>query len=210
MRLLDLFCGAGGAAIGYSRAGFEEIVGVDIQPQPRYPFTFVQADALTYPLDGFDAIHASPPCQVYSRTRKIHDGKPHTHQALIEPTRDLLLSLGVPWIIENVPGAPLRNPVVLTGPMFGLRVIRARLFESSIMLLTPDRPLVVGGTNSHRGYSRHSDGAEYVTVAGNNYNRVDGANAMGIGWTLTRKELSQAIPPAYTEFIGKQLIASLR
>ena len=113
MRLLDLFCGAGGAAMGYHRAGFE-VVGIDIAPQPNYPFEFVQADAMEFPLDGFDAIHASPPCQAYTA---LATGK---HPRLIEPMRERLASSGVPWVIENVVGAPLRQPVLLCGSMFGL------------------------------------------------------------------------------------------
>lgn len=203
MRLLDLFCGAGGASMGYHRAGFE-VVGVDIKPQPRYPFEFHQADALTYPLDGFDVYHASPTCQMHSRTRKILEGKGLTPRGSlnhIEAIRQRLA--GRPYVIENVPGAPLRHPLMLSGPMFGLRVIRRRLFESSELLLAPDVPPAIGGTNSHRGYSR---GAAFVTVCGHNYNARDGARAMGIDW-MTRDELNEAIPPAYTEYLGKQLLA---
>jgi len=207
VRLLDLFCGAGGAAMGYHRAGFDEIVGVDIKPMPRYPFTFVQADAMTFPLDGFDVIHASPTCQSHSRTRCILRGKglkPRGRFDHIEQIRARLR--GRRYVIENVPGAPLINPVRLTGPMFGLRVIRCRLFESSVLLLTPDVPAAKGGTNSHRGYSR---GAAFVTVGGHNYNPSEGRAAMGIDW-MTRDELNEAIPPAYTEFIGRQLLAAVR
>src|SRR3989338_9102679 len=114
MRLLDLFCGAGGAAMGYSRAGFTEIVGVDIKPQPRYPFTFIQADAMTYPLDGFDAIHASPPCHKYSTVGKQSAKKLGTiYSDLVGPIRERLEAAGVPYVIENVMGAPLRQPVKL-------------------------------------------------------------------------------------------------
>jgi DNA (cytosine-5)-methyltransferase 1 len=116
-------------------------------------------------------------------------------------------ALGKPWVIENVPGAPLgRNVLTLSGQMFGLRVIRRRLFESSLVLLAPDVPTAIGGTNSHRGYSR---GAAFVTVGGHNYNVTEGRAAMGIDW-MRRAELNDAIPPAYTEFIGRQLLQALR
>lgn len=188
MRLLDLFCGIGGAAMGYHRAGFTDIVGVDIIDQPHYPFAFVRADALTYPLDGFDVIHASPTCQAHSRTRKILEGKGLTTKGdggHIAAIRTRLR--GRVYIIENVPGAPLLNPLRLCGTMFGLRVFRHRLFETSFFALEPDHPEHVGGTHSHRGYST---GGAYITVGGNNYNRVEGAAAMGIDWPTTRPELS--------------------
>lgn len=213
MRLLDLFCGAGGAAMGYHRAGFDEIVGVDLWPQPRYPFEFIQGDALGsiergIHLGDFDAIHASPPCQHYSRTRAILRGKnlQPRYEPLIEETRAVLMWSGLPWVIENVPGAPLINPITLSGPMFGLSVIRRRLFETSFLLLAPDVPDPDGGTNSHRGYSR---GAKYITVGGHNYNTAEGKRAMDIDW-MTRRELNEAIPPAYTEYIGRQLLQQLR
>lgn len=212
MRLLDLFCGAGGATKGYQRAGFY-VVGVDIRPQPRYcGDEFVQMDALEYLTESlrwckFDAIHASPPCQAYSKTRAIVRGMGLTprYEPLIEETRASLRWTGLPWVMENVPGAPLLNPLVLSGQHFGLGVIRRRLFESSVLLLAPDVPKPKGGTNSHRGYSK---GAKYVTVAGHNYNPREGARAMGIDW-MTRAELNEAIPPAYTEYIGRQLLAHL-
>src|SRR5690348_4826231 len=130
MRLLDLFCGGGAAAEGYHRAGFDEIVGVDINPQPHYPFTFIQADALTFPLDGFDAIHASPPCQDFAQTRYIVSRRGREYPRLIAPTRERLIASGLPWIMENVEGAPLMNPVTLCGTALGLRVRRHRLFRS--------------------------------------------------------------------------------
>ena len=137
-KLLDLFCGAGGCSVGYHRAGFD-VTGVDARPQPSYPFAFVQADALAYLGEHgreYDAVHASPPCQRYSIARRIH-GNGETHPDLLEPTRAALVSNGRPWIIENVPGAPVRFPVLLCGLMFGLRVFRHRLFESSVLLFCP-------------------------------------------------------------------------
>src|SRR5580658_6025519 len=139
LQLLDLFCCAGGVAVGYSRSGFE-VVGVDIEPQPNFPFSFVQADALTLPMEflkSFDAIHASPPCQSYSDLAK-RNGHADEWPRLIEPVREMLIETGKPYVIENVDGAPLLNPVVLCGTMFkGLRVLRHRLFEANFPILIP-------------------------------------------------------------------------
>src|SRR5262252_358856 len=159
-RLLDLFCGAGGAAMGYWRAGFD-VTGVDVVPQPSYPFTFVQADALAYPLDGFDAVHASPPCQAYSvATGNARRGD---HVDLYEPVRRRLEASGLPWVIENVIGAPYRQGVVLCGSMFGLRVRRHRNFEASFLMLAPacdhatqGRPLGVYGAGGRSIRPRRS------------------------------------------------------
>ena len=205
-RLLDLFCGAGGAAMGYYRAGFD-VVGVDIKPQPRYPFTFVQSDALEYCAahgHEFDAIHASPPCQAYSVTKSIHG---NDHPALVESTRDALIATGKTYVIENVVGAPLRNPLMLCGSMFaGLRVYRHRLFECNPLLF------MAPATCHHRYVMPPSKGAyhklngdNFITCVGHNFKAADGRKAMGIDW-MTRAELSQAIPPAYTEYIGRQLL----
>jgi DNA (cytosine-5)-methyltransferase 1 len=207
-RLLDLFCGAGGAAEGYHRAGFD-VVGVDIAPQPHYPFPFVRMDVLEYLKPtwlytpnhlAFDAIHASPPCQAHAITQNIWHNQ-DKHPDLIEPTRKLLRATGLPYVIENVPGAPLLHPIVLCGESFGLGVIRHRLFESSVPMWAPPH-------KRHRGKASygHKPTAEtvYMTVSGH-YSDVPRARiAMGIDW-MTRDELAQAIPPAYTEFIGKQL-----
>ena len=132
MKLLDLFCGAGGAAMGYHRAGFDDITGVDIKPMPRYPFKFIQGDALEYlAAHGaeYDVIHASPPCQAYSIMQHANHMR-KDHPDLVDSVRDALKQTGKPWIIENVPGAPLIDPILLCGLSFGLRVIRHRLFES--------------------------------------------------------------------------------
>lgn len=217
MRLLDLFCGAGGCAMGYHRAGFTEIVGVDNRPQPRYPFTFVQADALEYLAEHgheFDAIHASPPCQRYSEANRCNKNqircrKAEDHPDLVDPTRLLLLAIGRPWVIENVPGAPLRDSLLLCGTMFRLKVKRHRMFESNIYLHSPGqrcwhprRGLI--GKSGVRGKKI----GDWISVAGSTDRKV-AAFAMGIDWMANRHELSQAIPPAYTEFVGKQLLASL-
>jgi SAM-dependent methyltransferase len=129
MRLLDLFCGAGGAAKGYADAGFE-VVGVDIEPQPNYPFEFVRADALTFPLDGFDAVHASAPCQAFTVYRNNSAHVRQDHPNLIPQTRERLIASGLPYVIENVPGAPLIDPIQLCGTSFPpLEVRRHRIFE---------------------------------------------------------------------------------
>jgi DNA (cytosine-5)-methyltransferase 1 len=227
-RLLDLFCGAGGCSVGYARAGFD-VVGVDIAPQPNYPFEFVQADALDLldrivyqrgrEADAFigrswEAIHASPPCQHYSVANNIHGRTDHPD--LIGPTRDLLEAIGLPYVIENVPGAPMipDRTVTVCGLSLGLNVKRHRLFESNVPLMVPpchsshagDWLLVFGHTVLERGHVIRE------TPAGNNTTRRKhttterGREAMGIDW-MRRDELSQAIPPAYTELIGHQLLA---
>jgi DNA (cytosine-5)-methyltransferase 1 len=214
MRLLDLFCKAGGAAVGYHRAGFDEIVGIDIEPQKRYPFEFVQCDALEYVRDHwmeFDAIHASPPCQAYSISKHIHQPK-KVHPDLVSPTRVMLERSGLPWVIENVPGSPLKAgpQAFLCGLQFGLRVLRHRFFETSFHLMTPSHPMHPKGnlTNSRDGYSTGETG--FVCAAGNNFSRARGAEAMGIDWPMTREEVANAIPPAYTEYIGRQLLDHIR
>lgn len=208
MRLLDLFCGAGGAAMGYHRAGFNEIVGVDIKPQKRYPFEFVLGDALEYLSEHgqeFDVIHASPPCQAYSVTRSLHH---NSYPMLIEETREALIATGKPYIIENVPGAPLIDPLVLCGTMFGLRVIRHRLFECNPQITFAPAMCEHDGRVSRRGEISSYATGEFITVAGHNFIADDGRDAMGIDW-MTCKELAQAIPPAYTEWIGRQLLEML-
>ena len=214
MKLLDLFCGAGGTAVGFNRAGFDRIVGIDIAPQPHYPFEFVRGNALEYLVKygcEFDLIAAAPPCQYYSIAQYIH-GNGDEYPKLIEPLRALLLEIGKPYVIENVPGAPLVNPVMLCGLMFGLKVFRHRLFECSPWVFSPGHLKHPKGsvTNSFRGYSSFVNGATHISVAGHNFNREDGARAMDIDWHMTRAELSQAIPPAYTEYIGRQMLPVLK
>jgi len=206
-RLLDLFCGAGGAAMGYHRAGFE-VVGVDIAPQPRYPFTFVQGDALTFPLDGFDAIHASPPCQRYSAATR----HPSLHPDFYAPTRDRLLTRGVPFVVENVIGAPYSHGIVLCGSMFGCAIEgewlrRHRNFETAWYMFQPAcshptdrRPVTISG-QTYLSATREYDHSRQTTFA--NARRI-----MGIDW-MTRDEMAQAIPPAYTEWIGRRLLAEI-
>lgn len=196
-RLLDLFCGAGGAAVGYSRAGFE-VVGVDLYPQPHYPFEFHRADALRFPLEGFDVIHASPPCQAFTLAHRINGY--FQHPDYIAPIRSRLVFNGVPWVIENVPGAPLVDPVTLCGTMFGLGVDRDRWFESSEPLAQPSHPAHRPTTKMGRPLRPGT----VVQVVGHFSGVADARRAMGIDW-MTRDELAQAIPPAYTEWVGHQL-----
>lgn len=219
MRLLDLFCGAGGAAMGYHRAGFE-VVGVDNRPQPNYPFEFVQGDAVAYaenlargmrmvgPPWTFDVVHASPPCQAYVRSGMVaKDGR---HPDLVGPTKEALQKIGLPWVIENVPGAPIRPDIVLCGSMFGLGVRRHRWFETSwgepVMTLACDHSKPITGVYGHP----NGEGASWRN---GNRPRLPSdsktwAEAMGIDW-MHPLEMAQAIPPAYTEFIGNQLMAQL-
>jgi DNA (cytosine-5)-methyltransferase 1 len=204
--LLDLYCGAGGAGRGYADAGFE-VVGVDIRPQPHYPYEFHQADAIEFLMRygrDFDLIHASPPCQAYTRLRGLVEARwgRREYPDLIAATREALTRIGRPYIIENVPGAPLVNPVMLCGAMFGLRVYRHRLFETSFPILVPPHPPHKGRTASHRGVSSFARGASYICVAGHNFCVADARDAMGIDW-MSAREIAQAIPPAYTAFIGR-------
>ena len=215
-RLLDLFCGAGGAGMGYSRAGFE-VVGVDLHPQKHYPFEFHQADALEYVAEHgreFDAIHASPPCQFYSRLRYLPWLRDKEYWDSIPPTRAALRACGVPWVLENVEDAPV-DGVTLCGTMFGLGwpdgkpLYRHRRFETN----SPDLWLAPGHGKHHqtllpgrllKGRARLNNGY----VIGGHQNGLRAMGAMGIDW-MTGSELSQAIPPAYTEWIGRQLIEAL-
>jgi DNA (cytosine-5)-methyltransferase 1 len=246
-RLLDLFCGAGGAAMGYHRAGFD-VVGVDIKPQPHYPFEFWQHDAMALLRDpvwwisnfrptDFDAIHASPPCQAYSVAtngkgfRQGNKGDPHPE--LIEPTRELLQNVGRPWVMENVEGAPMlrapslfgdRTGLVLCGASFGLEakdhdgswlvLRRHRLFESSepiegracVCAGYERRGIHIGGV--YGGGPENRSNADRHFGGGYTPPQDVRRALMGIDW-MTGAELSQAIPPAYTEFIGAQLIRHL-
>lgn len=262
-RLLDLFCGAGGASVGYHRAGFDEIVGIDIKPMPRYPFEFVQADALEYVAEHgheFDAIHASPPCQGYSyMTNNLPWHRDRDYPYLIYPVKQLLEAAGVPWVIENVMGARYGSSVVrnrgleshgleagyLCGQMFGLPFYRHRLFATNWFWLSPGHPehrlhlhprserYVYGGDikglpggaagldvkptdpfHDTNGKSLVGPGnlmkeagltGVHDGVMGHNSGWKLAAEAMGIDW-MKREELTQAIPPAYCEFIGKELL----
>lgn len=197
--------------MGYSRAGFD-VVGVDIKPQPRYPFQFVQADALHFVRSfgaGFDVIHASPPCQRYSMANNIH-GNPN-HPDLVAPTRDALLLSGRSYVIENVPGAPLGPSVCVCGLALGLGVKRHRWFESGHVLFGTQCAGHQGDWVSVFGHTvlERSPQIGRTAKGGPIFRRKHlgterGRDAMGISW-MTREELSEAIPPAYTEYIGRQL-----
>lgn len=187
--------------MGYHRAGFE-VVGVDIKPQKNFPFEFHQADAMTYPLEGFDVIHASPPCQRYSQCTPPQNRE--NHPDLINAIRERLLMNNRPFVIENVPGARslLISPIMLCGTMFGLKIFRHRYFECSqaVKCLTYScnhhkLPVLITGT-TRRKTGRFE------------YSAQECRDASGLDW-MTRKEMDQAIPPAYTEFIGKQLMEAL-
>lgn len=206
--LLDTFCKAGGTSVGYSRAGFE-VVGVDIEPQKHYPFEFHQGDAIEFILNygkDFDVIAASPPCQAYSVTSILSSG---LHPMLISATRQVMQKVGKPYIIENVKGARfiLDNPIMLCGTMFGLKVIRHRYFECSPPLWFPPAQCTCSTLYTHSGHGQHSafeNGATAICVVGHDFKIEDAKIAMDINW-MTGKELAQAIPPTYTEWIGKEI-----
>jgi DNA (cytosine-5)-methyltransferase 1 len=205
LRALDLFCGAGGASMGLRRAGFD-VTGVDIKPQPRYPFRFVQADALDPPLDlsKFDFIWASPPCQAYSVASVAERSRGKEYPDLIVPIRRMLVESGNPFVIENVPGSPLIHPTKLRGTMFSeLKVIRERWFETSWFMLQPMQVDEPRGLLLNHGYvSVAGHGTQgWAYKMGLRWLTDQMRTAMGIDW-MTRAELSQAIPPAYSEFIG--------
>lgn len=227
-QLLDLFCGAGGAAKGYQQAGFE-VIGVDIKPQPHYcGDAFVEADAievleyLVHPRDGIDkfsslmldAIHASPPCQAYSIAAVQQRNAGVEYPDLVAKTRELLKATGLPWVIENVPGAPIRKDIVLCGCMFDLpHLQRERWFEVSgweppiLRLPCAHREPALSVTGHGVGAGR-GQRDRFRDFTGHLPTSADAKAAMGIDW-MNRDELSQAIPPAYTEWIGAQLIQHL-
>ncbi len=207
MKLLDLFCGAGGAAVGYHRAGFTEIVGIDIEPQPHYPFTFIQADALNPPvnLDAFDLIHASPPCQRYSSATS----RPEDHPDLVPSTQVMLKRY--PHVIENVPGAPIRGDYMLCGTMFGLgtkdlNLRRHRYFEVS---WTPPALFPLHCRHDKLSITVTGNGAPSGNreTLGRNTTIAEWREAMDIDW-CNRRGLTEAIPPAYTEYLGRVFLES--
>jgi DNA (cytosine-5)-methyltransferase 1 len=206
VRALDLYCGAGGASVGLHLAGFE-LVGVDIKPQPSYPFKFIQADALEIDLNGFDFIWASPPCQAFTAyKRRTNHVKPCSN--LIPKTRIRLKAANTPYVIENIPGAraELINPIQLCGSSFELDIRRHRLFECSFPVEAPpcnhswQTPRFPPATNRKNLRSTVEVGVWRIPL------KIQ-QKAMGIDW-MVRKELSQAIPPAYAEFLGRQFIES--
>lgn len=211
-KLLDLCCCSGAASVGYHRAGFD-VTGIDIDPQPDYPFEFIQADIRTLGIGAlreYDAIHASPPCQAScALTKGTNQGR--EYEQLIPLVRDMLDASGLPYVIENVQGSDLRRDLTLCGEMFGLGVIRHRYFETSFPVAQPHH-------KPHRGRVRgwrhgvYFDGP-YVAVYGEGGGKGSVAEwqaAMGIDWTSDRKSIAEAIPPAYAEFVGGQLLAVVR
>jgi DNA (cytosine-5)-methyltransferase 1 len=209
MRLLDLFCGAGGASRGYAEAGFE-VVGVDVKHGKRYPYEYLRQDVMTLSVDflrTFDVIHASPPCQLFSSTKHLRNaqGKSSSKLDLVEPVREMLLASGRPYVIENVLGAPLLHPVTVCGSSFGLKVRRHRLFESNLEL--------VGTECKHKEQGRpvgiYGSMRDEIPSGGKTAETMDQAKeAMGIDWMLWG-ELVEAIPPAYSHFIGLQVRGQL-
>jgi len=226
--MLDTFCKAGGCTKGYQQAGFY-VIGIDIEPQPHYcGDEFIQGDALALLaellegrpigpraliLSDIDAIHASPVCKRFSKLNAIHK---RDYPDFITPLRPILQSIGKPWVIENVPGAPLNNPVMLCGTMFtDLRVIRHREFETWPPIYFPPGQCNHWGTCSGNAAWKENGRVtpslklyDFLTITGNDYIAEDGRKAMGIDW-MTKAELSQAIPWRYTEWIGRQLIEVL-
>jgi len=206
-RLLDLYCGGGGASYGYELAGWE-VVGVDIMPQPKYRGQFIQADAIEYVREHyreFNAVHASPPCQAYSMASMQFRKAGKKYPDSIAGTRQELIKTGLPYIIESVPGSPLVDPVELCGAMFGMRTYRHRLFESNIELKVPFHPEHIA-RNAKMGRPPKDD--EFIQYMGH-FSGVRLVQQMtGLTW-LGQKELAQSIPPQYTEYIGRQLLSNL-
>lgn len=209
--LLDLFCGAGGASYGYYKAGFEP-VGVDIVDQPDYPFDFIRADALTFDLTGFDAIHASPPCQGETMLRNLH--RTIIRERLLHATFDRFEQLDVPWVIENVANSHMpagHNRICLCGSSFDLKVRRHRYFWSNVPLI--GRPcdhekqgLVVGVYGNSDGDG--TSDVQYVKRGPRQVTTTEARKVMGMPWVEQRKGLVNAIPPVYTQFVGDQLMTA--
>lgn len=220
-KLLDLFCGAGGASMGYFKAGFE-VYGLDIEPQSHYPFKLRQDDALeamdkllaghylvfqdeALYLENFDAFHASPPCQAYSMAAIASRKDGVVYSDLVADTRECLSQSGKPWVIENVPGSPLINPTMFNGAMFGMRIVRKRFFETSFLM-----PLILcpRDEQAYDKMGRPVKEGDMITPVGHFSNVPYAQRQMGIDW-MTQTELAQAIPPAYTEYIGKYLMQAV-
>lgn len=212
-KLVDLFCGAGGATKGYQQAGFY-VVGVDIVDQPNYVGDeFYQKDALMFPLRGFDAAHASPPCQSYSDLAK-RNGNANQWPRLVNPVRDLLLKWGGIYVIENVdPCEDLIDPVRLCGTMFsGLRVIRHRLFESNTSITQPPHgkhPLVFTHDKRKAHYGKLDQNVSFVQVTGGGNATIANKRDAMKCWWMNNQEVNEAIPPPYTKWIGRQLIKEI-
>lgn len=206
-KLLDLYCCAGGGGYGYEQAGLD-VTGIDIEHQPKHRGKFIQYDAIEYltaHFQEYDVIHASPPCQYYSLSAKQFRDKGKEYVDLIEATRIALVSTGKPYVIENVPGSPLINPILLCGAMFGMMTYRHRLFESNIKLEVPPHPEHTAPNAKMGRKPKHGEFVQYV----GHFSGVELVREMtGLHW-LGQYELAQSIPPQYTKFIGEQLIKKL-
>ena len=212
MKLLDLFCGVGGASVGYAQAGFE-VHGVDLKHGKRYPFAYLRADVLDVLqneefINQFDVIHASPPCQTHSITQHLRNaqGKSTSKVDLIPQTRTALIASGKPYIIENVPGSPLINPIQLCGSSFGLKVRRHRLFESNM----PLKGSICNHKEQGRPIGVYGSLNDQIPNGGKTAETIDQARqAMGMDWAIWT-ELVEAIPPAFTKYLGDQIGSWLR
>ncbi|MET9483514.1 SAM-dependent methyltransferase [Streptomyces sp. NPDC006638] len=210
-RVLDAFCCSGGMAMGFHLAGFD-VVGVDIEPQPDYPFTFVQGDAIDYIREHgaeFDLVHGSPPCQAWTPLNAYNH---KTYPELIAPARDAMRTTGRPYVIENVEAArsELRNPIMLCGPMFGLNLYRHRLFETSGFTPTPPPHTRHQALCSRNGYLPTND-RPFMTITGGRHSRAwqhAAAETMGTPWITTIRGVCEAIPPAYSEWIGHAFLTA--
>ncbi|HEU04035.1 MAG TPA: DNA cytosine methyltransferase [Nitrosopumilus sp.] len=226
MKLLDLFCGAGGASVGLKNAGFNEIIGIDINPMPEYPFKLNQIDALNTSIkemEKADLIWASPPCQAYSHGTIKWRKKGKEYPDLIRETRRLLQATQKPFVIENVIGAPLRKDLMLCGEMFRLKIIRHRIFECHGFkpnqiphkkhknAVWNGTAIGVWGGGKPGCFGNKEKRAYYNTIVKQNKNNElkEWQNAMEIGWVNNKKTLSQCVPPKYAEYIGKEFLKTM-
>ena len=211
-KLLDLYCGGGGAGRGYELAGFD-VTGVDNVPQPKHRGKVILSDAIEYVLrhgHEYDFIHASPPCQAYSLASMQHRKSGRVYPDLIAKTREALQKTGKPYCIENVPGAPLLNPITLCGSMFQsatggiLRTYRHRLFESNLPLTAP--PCFHNYPQAKMG--RRAKPGEFIQFVGHYTDAEIVREMLGLEW-LSKNEIAQCVPPQYTEFLGRQVLSYL-
>jgi DNA (cytosine-5)-methyltransferase 1 len=210
VKLLDLFAGAGGSAVGYAQAGFDEIVGVDIGNQPHYPFTFVQADALNPPfqLDDFDLIHASPPCQHFTRYRNVVKDITDRYENLLPETIAMLD--GYPHVIENLTSSPMRGDVELCGSMFGLDVRRHRWFQASFPMMSPPCNHKFWTERKYKSSTGRKNKRFTIEIGAWDEPIELQRQVMGMDWPVNVREISEAIPPAYSRFIGEQFLAQVK